>query len=101
MISVENVCRAIDTLDMDYLWKLALIDSIGVLRKLSIRQIGRKRLSSLLAHIKGMEHKSLETNRSFFLLVEALCLKELGSGMFTKENLKRNEVNKSSKQNNS
>jgi hypothetical protein len=101
MASVENICRAIDYLDMESLWKLALVDPIGVLRKLSIRQIGKKRLSSLLAHIKGMEHKSLESNKSFFLLVETLCLEELGSGMFTKESLKKNEVSKSSKQNGS
>lgn len=89
MATVENVIRAIDTLDMEYLWKMALSDPVGVLRKISIRQIGRKRISSTLAHIKGMDHKSLESNKSFFLLVESLCYEELGSGMFTRGNAKR------------
>lgn len=88
VVNVENVCRAIDMLDMDYLWNLALSDPVGVLRKISIRQIGRKRITSLLAHIKGMEHKTLGANKSFYLLIESLCLEEIGTGMFTKANTK-------------
>lgn len=35
-----------------------------------------------------MEQKTLVANKSFYLLIESLCLEELGSGMFTKANTK-------------
>lgn len=77
MTDINNLLRAIDYLDMDFLFTLALEDTEGVIRKISTRQLGRKRIDRLYSHIAGMDQKRLRENKSFMLCIMGMCAGEL------------------------
>lgn len=77
MTDINNLFRAIAYLDMDFLFTLALEDTEGVIRKISIRQLGRKRIDRLHSHIAGMDQKKLRENKSFLLCIMGMCAYEL------------------------
>ena len=82
MVSVDAVKETLENLDMERFWQLCCADPVGVLRKLSVRQVGSTRLERFLAHLKGMDANVLSKNRSYLVLVKILLENEIGTGMF-------------------
>lgn len=79
---LDNLIGAIDYLDMDFLFTLALEDTEGIIRKISIRQLGRKRIDRLHSHIAGMDQKKLVEHKSLLLCISSICAKELTAKMW-------------------
>lgn len=82
---LNELIRAIDYLDMVFLFTLALEDTEGVIRKISIRQLGRKRIDKLHSHIAGMDQKKLLEHKSLLLCISSICAKELTHKMWKAE----------------
>ena len=78
----------IDALDMEGLWQLALADPPAVINKVSVRQLGLKRMERLHAHLSALNTVKLNENHSFELLLFNLTDKDVGSGVFSK-NMRR------------
>ena len=72
---VEGMKVAIDNnIDMDSLWRLALIDTAGFFGKLSVRMMGKKRIRALYHYLLGLD----ASGTTFQVLLKAKVEKELG-----------------------
>lgn len=77
-----NIKNAVDILDIERLWQLAYGDPRGVINKISIRQLGKKRIERLHAHLLALDKEQLAKNHSFELMLLTCCENELGVGLF-------------------
>lgn len=81
---LQEIRMCIDILDVPRLWGLALSDPPGVLNKMSIRQLGRKRIEKLNAYLRALDSKKLNENHGYELLLLSCIERELGAGMFVR-----------------
>lgn len=81
-----SIKSAIDMLEIERLWKLAYGDPKGLINKISIRQLGKKRIEKLYTYLLALDKAQLAKNHSFELLLLTCCENELGVGLFVKQN---------------
>ncbi|MCF8010216.1 MAG: hypothetical protein K9L17_03955 [Clostridiales bacterium] len=76
---LENVKNAIDNLNMDELWRLALEHPRGVLNKISARQLGKRRIEKLYTYVSAMDTEKLKETHAFELLLYICAEKEMNN----------------------
>jgi DNA polymerase/3'-5' exonuclease PolX len=73
----DNVKNAIDNLDIDQLWRLAQEHPRGVLNKISVRQLGKRRIEKLHTYLSALDAEKLKEAHAFELLLFICAENEL------------------------
>lgn len=76
---LDSVKNAIDNLDIEQLWHLAQEHPRGVLNKISVRQLGKRRIEKLHTYLSALDANKLKEAHAFELLLFICAQNELKS----------------------